>query len=142
MINLAEKDIQEIAAYFAHESNNLLFNPDKIADEQKESKEMKELDICWIKRLAREDYQTDMRNQASAIAGKKLANIPFIKKQMELVSNRKMEEVAKKMSMEHRTIQQTFSGLVFYHFMGACNEGELKTLVGIMGDSFFDLPLI
>ena len=142
MIDLKAKEVQEIKAYFSHEANNLLFSPEKIANEQKGSKEMKELDICWIKMLSSEDYRTDLRNQASAITGRKLANIPFIKKQMESVSNRKMEKVVEKMAMEHRTIQQTFSKLVFYHFMLACNKQESEMLIEVMGDSFYRLPLI
>lgn len=142
MIDLKAKEVQEITAYFSHEANNLLFRPEKIAMEQKESKEMKELDICWIRILSSEDYKTDLRNEASATTGKKLANIPFIKKQMESVSNRKMEKVVEKMAMEHRTIQQTFSGLIFYHFMLVCNKQESETLIKVMGDSFYRLPLI
>lgn len=142
MIDLEAKEVQEIAKYFSHEANNLLFSPDRIAEEQKDSPMMKELDICWIKILSGDTYRTDLRNEVSAKRGRQLADIPFVKRKMELVSNRKMEKVAKEMAMEHRTIQQTFSKLVFYHFLQSCNKREAQTLIKVMGDSFYKLPLI
>lgn len=142
MIDLEAEGVQEIVSYFSREVNNLLFRPDRIAEEQKNSKQMKELDICWIKVLSGSTYRTDLRNEASAKAGRQLAEIPFVERKIGLVSNRKMEEVAGKMGMEHRTLQQTFSGLVFYHFLKSCNKREAQTLVEAMGDSFYKLPLI
>ncbi len=142
MIDLETKGVQEIVSYFSHEVNNLLFRPDKIAEEQKDSKQMKELDIYWIKILSGSTYRTDLRNEASAKIGRQLAEIPFVKRKIGLVRNRKMEDVAGKMGMEHRTLQQTFSGLVFYHFLHSCNKKEAQTLVEAMGDSFYKLPLI
>lgn len=142
MINLETANSQEIASYFLNEVNNFSFHPDNIAQEQKTSKYMKDLDICWIKTLSSYTYRTDRRNEASAETGRRLAEIPFIQRKIELVNNPKMEEVAKKMEMDHRTLQQTFSGLVFYHFMFTCNKRESQTLLNVMGDSFYKLPFI
>lgn len=142
MMDLETKESMEIAAYFSNEVNNLLFSPEETARELRNSKLMKNLDICWIKILSSESYRTDWRNEASATTARRLAQIPFIKKQLETISNKKMEEVAKKMATEHRTLQQTFSGFVFYHFMLTCNKRESQTLLKVMGNSFYKLPLI
>ncbi len=40
MIDLKTASTQEIASYFSNEVNNLLFKPEKIAEEQKSSKQM------------------------------------------------------------------------------------------------------
>jgi hypothetical protein len=50
--------------------------------------------------------------------------------------------VAKEMAIDHRTLQQTFSGLVFFHFLQSCNKKEHDALIKAMGDSFYRLPLI
>ena len=142
MIDLTTASSQEIASYFSNEVNNMFFKPDTIAEEQRNSKQMKVLDICWIKTLSSYTYRTDLRNEKSSIVGRQLAEIPFVKRKMELINNPKMEDVAKRMEMEHRTLQQTFSGLVFYHFMLTCNKKETQTLLKVMGDSFYRLPLI
>ena len=142
MIDLENKEAKEIAKYFSHEVNNMFFKPDKIAEEQKDSRQMKELDICWIKTLSSHTYRTDLRNEASARTGRQLADIPFVKRKIKLVDNQKMEEVVKEMAMDHRTLQQTFSKLVFYHFLQSCNKRETQTLIKVMGDSFYRLPLI
>lgn len=142
MIDLENKEVHEIAKYFSHEVNNMFFKPVKIAEEQKDSRQMKELDICWIKILSSPAYRTDLRNEAAARIGRQLAGISFIKRKMELVDNQKMEDVAKRMEIDHRTLQQTFSGLIFYHFLQSCNKEEAQTLVKVVGDSFYRLPLI
>jgi len=142
MINLYSSTPQETASYFSHEVNNIFFKPDTIAEEQKKSKQMKDLDICWIKTLSSCKYKTDLRNEAAAETGRRLAEIPFIKREIELVDNPKMEEVTKKMEMDHRTLQQAFSGLVFYHLFLTSSKRDSQTLIKIMGDSFYKLPLI
>lgn len=142
MINLETATVNEISDFFSNEVNNLLFKPDRIAEEQRDSKQMKDLDICWIKVLSSPSYQTDLRNEASAKVGRQLAEIPLVKRKMELVDNKKMELVAMKLEKIHRTLQRTFSVLTFYHFLQICNEKEAKELTAVMGDSFYRLPLI
>lgn len=142
MIDLERATVKDITDYFSHEVNNFGFNPKEIAMEQEKSKQMGDLDICWIKILSSSAYQTDLRNEASARVGRQLAEIPFVKRKIELVDNQKMEAVAEKMSMDHRTLQQTFSKLVFFHFLQICNKRESQTLIHTMGDSFYRLPLI
>lgn len=142
MIDLKTADSQEIASYFSREVNNMFFKPDTIAEEQRKSRQMKDLDLCWIKTLSSYTYRTDLRNEKSALTGRQLAEIPFIAGKIEQLDNPKMEDVAKRMAMDHRTLQQTFSGLVFYHFMITCNKRETQTLLGVMGESFYKLPFI
>lgn len=142
MIDLKTARSQEIASYFSREVNNMFFKPDTIAEEQKRSRQMKELDLCWIKTLSSYTYRTDLRNEKSALIGRQLADIPFIARKIEQLDNPKMEEAAKIMAMDHRTLQQTFSGLVFYYFMLTCDKRETQTLLGVMGDFFYKLPLI
>lgn len=142
MIDLKNADVKEIASYFSNEVNNMFFKPDMIAEEQRNSKQMKDLDICWIRILSSYDYRTDLRNEASAKRGRQLAEIPFIKRKIETVSNPKMEEVAKKMASDHRTLQQTFSGLVFYHLLLTSSKRDSLTLIKRMGNTFYKLPLI
>lgn len=142
MMDLKTASPQEIAKYFSHEANNLFFKPDKIAEEQKGSRQMEDLDICWIKVISDSGYRTDLRNEASAKTGRQLAEIPFVQRKLETISNEKMEKVAKEMAMDHRTIQQTFTGLVFYHFLHSCNREESEKLIEAMGESFYRLPLI
>lgn len=142
MIDLEKTTVNEIIDYFSNEVNNFCFNPKEIAKEQEKSKQMGDLDICWIKILSSPTYQTDLRNEASAKVGRQLAEISFVKRKIELVDNQKMQKVAEKMSLDHRTLQQTFSKLVFYHFLQTCNKKESQTLIHTMGDSFYRLPLI
>lgn len=142
MIDLKTASSQEIASYFSREVNNFCFSPKVTAEELKSSRLMKDLDLCWLRILSDPTYRTDLRNEKSSIVGRQLADIPFVKRKIELVDNPKMEDVAKRMEMDHRTLQQTFSGLVFYHFMLTCNKRETQTLLKIMGDSFYNLPFI
>ena len=142
MMDLKTASPQEIAKYFSREVNNMFFKPDKIAGEQRDSRQMEDLDICWIKVISDSEYRTDLRNEASAKTGRQLAEIPFVKRKMESVSNEKMEKVAKEMAIDHRTLQQTFSGLVFYHFLQSCDKEEAEKLIVVMGESFYRLPLI
>ena len=142
MIDLKTAAPREIAAYFSHEVNNFCFKPDTIAKELGKSKQMEDLDLCWIRILSSHTYGTDPRNEASVRIGRLLAEIPFVKRKMGLVHNPKMEEAAKKMKNEHRTLQQAFSGLVFCHFMLSRNKKESQTLLKVMGGSFYRLPLI
>lgn len=142
MIDLKTADPQEIASYFSHKVNNIFFKPEAIAEEQKSSRLMKDLDLCWIRILSDPAYRADPRNEKSAQTGRQLAEIPFIAKKIALTGSPKMEEAAEIMAMDHRTLQQTFSGLIFYHFMITCNKRETQTLLKVMGDSFYKLPLI
>lgn len=142
MIDLKTASSQEIASYFSREVNNFCFSPKVTAEDLKSSRLMKDLDLCWLRILSDPTYRTDLRNEKSSIVGRQLADIPFVKRKIELVDNPKMEDVAKRMAMDHRTLQQTFSGLVFYHFMLTCNKRETHTLLKVMGDSFYKLPLI
>ena len=142
MINLESENTQEIVNQFSYLTNNLVFKVAKNAEEYRDSQLMEDLDLCWIRILANPDYRTDLRNEASARVGRQLANIPFVVKKLEHSTNSKMEEVAEKMSQEHRFIQQSFSKLVFCHFALCCTAKENKILCDVMGEEFYRLPLI
>lgn len=142
MIDLKNCDAEEILNQFSYLTNNLVFKVNKNAEEYKNSELMHDLDLCWIRILASADYRTDLRNEASARIGKQLAAIPFVAKRLEHPTNPKMEEVAEKMTQEHRTIQQSFSKLIFYHFLITCNSEESQILTDKLGEDFYRLPLI
>lgn len=141
-MDLKNTEVKEIARYFSYEVNNFLFKPEKIATEQIDSPDMKDLDLCWIKILADRNYGTDLRNEQAATVGRLLSTVSFIKKEIESVDNSKMAEVAKIMSCDHRTLQQTFSKLIFYHLQLTSNEKEAADLTQTLGDRFYMLPLI
>lgn len=142
MMDLKNTDVKEIARYFSYEVNNFLFKPERIATEQIDSADMKDLDLCWIKILADRNYRTDLRNEQSAKIGRLLATVPFIRKKLESVDNSKMAEVAEIMSCDHRTLQQTFSSLIFYHLQLISSEEDTAELSQVLGDRFYMLPLI
>lgn len=142
MINLDTWTAKETADYFSRKVNSLSFNLQKTAEELKSSKQMRGLDLCFIKILSAPSYKTDLRNEKSAMTAQKLMEIPFVKRLVDTTHNSKMEETSEILSREHRTLQQVFSGLVFYHFMITCSEKECQILLQNMGDSFFLLPFI
>lgn len=89
MIDLKNTEVKEIAKYLSCEVNYFSFEPEKLATEQKDSADMKDLDIYWIKILFDKGYMTDLRNEQAAIADRLLTTIPFNKKRLESVDNRK-----------------------------------------------------
>lgn len=141
-MDLQNTDVKEIAKYFSNKVNNFLFQPQPIAIEQKNSSDMKDLDHCWIKLISGNTYRTDARNEHSAKLAKSLVAMPFIQKAIAETDNSRMEEVARIMSCEHRTLQQTFSGLIFYHLQLTCSQQEQQALSGKFGTDFYKLPLI
>lgn len=98
MINLELENVQEILNQFLYLTNNLLFRPNKTAEELKNSFLMQDLDLCWIRICSSNNYKTDLRNEASAKVSRQLATIPFVAKKLEHSTNPKMQEVAVKMS--------------------------------------------
>ena len=141
-MDLQNTDVKEIAKYFSDKVNNFLFQPQPIAIEQKNSSDMKDLDHDWIKLISGNTYKTDARNEHSANLAKSLVTVPFIQKRIAKTDNSRMEEVAKIMSCEHKTLQQTFSSLVFYHLQITCSEQEQQVLSNKYGADFYRLPLI
>ena len=141
MINLVSEDAEEIMNQFSYAISNLCFKVDKTAEEYKDSQLMEDLDLCWIRVLANPDYRTDLRNEASAKIGRQLSKIPFVAERLKLSNDLKMKAVAEKMAQEHR-IQQTFSKLIFYHFLTTCTQKESGILLDLLGEDFYRLPLI
>ena len=143
MINLELEEADEILNQFSYAINNLCFKVRKTAEEYKDVQLMQDLDLCWIRVLANPDYRFDLRNESSALVGKRLVEeIPFVKEKLERSTNPKMERVALKMARFHRTLQQSFSKLIFYHFLLTCSKKEAKILTDLMGEDFYMLPLI
>lgn len=142
MIDLINCETQEIFNQFSYLTNNLVFKVNKTAEEYRDSQLMEELDLCWIRVLCSPTYKTDLRNEACARTGRQLAGIPFVKSKLDGVNSPKMKEVAQKMAQEHRTIQQSFSKLIFYHFALCCTAKENKILYDTLGEDFYRLPLI
>lgn len=142
MINLESENTQEILNQISYLTNNLVFKVNKTAEELKDSELMEDLDLCWIRICSSNNYKTDLRNEETAKVGRKLTAIPFVKDKLKRPNNPKMKEVAEKMSQEHRFIQQSFSKLIFYHFLIICNPNESKILTDTLGEDFYRLPLI
>lgn len=142
MINLELEEVQEILNQFLYLTNDLCFKPQKTAEELRDSFLMKDLDLCWIRICSSNNYKTDLRNEASAQVSRQLAEIPFVKEKLKKSNNTKMEKVAQKMAQRHRTLQQSFSELVYYHFWLICDRHETQILTDIMGEDFYILPLI
>lgn len=143
MINLELEEADEILNQFSYTVNNLCFKPNKTAEEFKDSQLMQDLDLCWIRICSSNNYKTDLRNEASARVGKRLAEeVPFVKEKLKHSNNPKMQKVAEKMARIHRSLQQSFSELVFYHFWLTCDPNESKILTDTLGTDFYILPLI
>lgn len=142
MINLVSEDAEEIMNQFSFLTSNITFKVCKTAEEYRNSQLMEDLDLCWIKILASPDYRTDLRNEAAAKIARQLSEIPFVSERLERPTNPKMEEAAKKMAREHRTIQQSFLKLVFYHFTLSCTTRENRILRDALGEDFYRLPVI
>ena len=142
---LKKGTVNEIVKYFSNKVNDLCFKPQKICLELKESQEMKILTYYWIYILSQDTYRFDGRNEYSSQIGKKLYQIPFIKEQIDyllIYSDEKMKLVAEKMSYEHRTLQQSFSSIIFYHLFITCNDNQQIYLKENFEKEFFLTPLI
>lgn len=142
MIDLKNSAAEEILNQFSYLTNNLVFKVNKTAEELKDSELMEDLDLCWIRICSSNNYKTDLRNEEAAKVSRNLTAIPFVKEKLKRSNNPKMEEVAQKMSREHRSIQQSFSKLIFYHFLLTCSQKESQILTDTLNEDFYRLPLI
>lgn len=137
------KDGKEIAKDFMRITNNFSFNPKGLAEELKNSKEMKKLALHWLVILKSDSYMTDDRNAIAARKGKELAEIPFLKKKLEnLKDDFQMVKICMEISRDHRTLQQTFSGFVFYFILITSTEKQQEQLKSRFGETFYRMPLI
>lgn len=138
-----KKSEKEIASDFMRIVNNFSFNPKQLAEELGNSKEMKKLAYHWLVVLSSNSYMTDGRNEIAAKKGKELAEIPFIKSKLEnLKDDMKMIKIALEISREHRTLQQTFSGFVFYYIFISSTAKQQAEITNRLGETFYRLPLI
>lgn len=106
---------------------------------------MKKLAFFWLKKVSGHYsvYRTDDRNRIAQERGEKLANVSFIRNQIEsLEDDKKMNKVVELISQDHRTLQQTFSGFCFCLIFMDCSEEEQKQLENVFGIGFYRMPLI
>lgn len=137
------KDAKEIAREFMRVTNSFTFDCKKLEEELRSNKEMKCLALYWLSILKSPDYRTDDRNAIAARKGSELAEIPFLKKKLEtLKDNEKMVKICSEISRDHRTLQQTFSGFVFYYILRMSTEKQQEQITSRMGETFYRLPLI
>lgn len=136
------KDAKEIAREFMRVTNNFSFDRKGLAEELRNSKEMKKLALHWLVILSSDSYMTDDRNAIAARKGKELAEVPFLKKKLEKLEDEKMVKICMEISRDHRTLQQTFSGFVFYYILITSTAKQQEQIISRMGETFYRLPLI
>lgn len=137
------KDAKEIAREFMRVTNNFSFDRKGLAEELRNSKEMKKLALHWLVILSSDNYMTDDRNAIAARKGKELAEVPFLKRKLaNLKDDVKMVKICMEISRDHRTLQQTFSGFVFYYILITATAKQQEQIISRMGESFYRLPLI
>lgn len=140
---LGSKTTDELIVYFSRMANNICFRPETAAEELISDTDMEALDAHWIRILADINYRTDGRNELAALTARKLAAVPVVQEMIRNNSeNEKMQTVAEGMALDHRTIQQSFSRLVFYHLYLAVPVEAKKELVKTAGEEFWYLPMI
>lgn len=137
-----KQDAKEIAREFMSITNNFSFDRKGLAEELRNSKEMKKLALHWLVILSSDSYMTDDRNAIAARKGKELAEVPFLKKKLEKLEDEKMVKICMKISRDHRTLQQTFSGFVFYYILITSTAKQQEQIISRMGETFYRLPLI
>lgn len=136
------KDAKEISNEFMRVTNNFSFDRKGLAEELRNSKEMKQLALHWLVILSSDNYMTDDRNAIAARKGKELAEVPFLKKKLEKLEDEKMVKICMEISRDHRTLQQTFSGFVFYYILITATAKQQEQIISRMGETFYRLPLI
>ena len=97
--------------------NNLFYNfrelVTRLSENEKAKENMEALSAEWVRVLhkQREEHRYDARNEYSVSIGEELydlyQSVPWMK------GNPIFREIAGEMGFQHRTIQQTFSGLIF-----------------------------
>lgn len=137
-----KQDAKEIAREFMRVTNNFSFDRKGLAEELRNSKEMKKLALHWLVILSSDNYMTDDRNAIAARKGKELAEVPFLKKKLEKLEDEKMVKICMEISRDHRTLQQTFSGFVFYYILITSTAKQQEQITSRMGETFYRLPLI
>lgn len=137
------KDAKKIAEDFMLVTNNYSFDYKGLAEELRDSKDMKKLALHWLAVVSSNSYRTDGRNEIAARRGQELAEVPFIKKKIEnLKEDVKMIKICMEISCDHKTLQQTFSKFVFYYIFLTATEKQQEQLISRLGDKFYMLPLI
>ena len=139
---LKTETVDNIVKVFMDKTNTLCFNPKELGEELKSSQDMKDLSLYWIKELSNENYNVDGRNEYSSQIGKKLNDYSFIKEKFNTLNNPKMELVAKKITKEHKTLQQSFSSVVFYVITTMLTKKELEVIYKNLYFDFYITPMI
>lgn len=137
-----KQEARQIAKEFMSITNNFSFDRKGLAEELRNSKEMKKLALHWLAILSSNSYMTDDRNAIAARKGRELAEVPFLKKKLEKLQDEKMVKICMEISRDHRTLQQTFSGFVFYYILITVTAKQQEQIISRMGETFYRLPLI
>ena len=119
--------------------NNLFYNfrelVTRLSENEKAKENMEALSAEWVRVLhkQREEHRYDARNEYSVSVGEELYSMhqsePWMKE------NPIFREIAGEMGFQHRTIQQTFSGLIFEFLNKVHPEIALE-------DSWYRCPMI
>lgn len=137
------KDAKEIARDFSRLTNNFSFDYKGLAEELRDSKDMRKLALYWLKVVSSSSYKVDGRNEIAKRRGQELAEISFLKEKIEnLKEDLKMVKICNEISYDHKTLQQTFSKFVFYYIFLTATEKQQEQLISRMGERFYLLPLI
>ncbi len=137
------KDAKGIARDFSRVTNNYSFDYKGLAEELKNSKDMRKLALYWLRVVSSSSYRTDGRNEIAKRRGQELAEISFLKKKIEnLKDDVKMVEICNEISYDHKTLQQTFSKFIFYYIFLIATEKQQEQLIDRLGERFYLLPLI
>ncbi len=137
------KNAKEIARDFSRLTNNFSFDYKGLAEELRDSKDMRKLALHWLRVVASTSYRTDGRNEIAKRRGQELAEVSFIKKKIEnLKEDVKMVEICNEISYDHKTLQQTFSKFVFYYIFLTATKKQQEQLIDRLGERFYLLPLI
>ena len=137
------KNAKEIARDFSRLTNNFSSDYKGLAEELRDSKDMRKLALHWLRVVASTSYRTDGRNEIAKRRGQELAEVSFIKKKIEnLKEDVKMVEICNEISYDHKTLQQTFSKFVFYYIFLTATKKQQEQLIDRLGERFYLLPLI
>lgn len=134
--------VDEIVKKFMDEVNILCFNTKSFGEKLKSNPNMRDLAYYWIKELSDKNYPIDGRNEYSANVGKKLITYSFIQDEITKLNNHRMEEVAKKMIKEHKTLQQSFSSVAFYVIAIKLTKKQMEELSKDLYEDFYITPMI
>lgn len=109
--------LSDICNFLLSTSFNLFYDfrelVTRLSENEKAKENMEALSAEWVRVLhkQREEHRYDARNEYSVFIGEELYDLYQSEPWME--GNSIFREIANEMGFQHRTIHQTFSGLIF-----------------------------